>query len=312
MSDMEKLVRVKVSCMMIGVGIGAFMALQGCAGAEYTADAGDAGDAGGAGDVGEEQEAVDSSCYSSFGVPTTKAALAVAMALELGRWDPLDDLTVSFGSIPKVVLRPSSVCLRNGCAQTKGILGQADFTPDLKRFGSDGYTADLSASLGRQQNLITYLTHNHPDQLPPLHRLTPVGTMTPTGVCGPRFIFQVDNISGTALTSAQAANMSQALCFFGQNTAETNCGGNPFVGFAKTQVNCPSGRVCVAIDPDDGDVGSAMTTSSAGAPTYTLDRLWDPTFAKLNTACIKTSGSAGKMLSMCQPHPNTCGFLYCM
>jgi hypothetical protein len=278
------------------------VAAQGCAGAEYTGDAEE---------VGVEQSAVASSCYSSYGVHTTKAALAVAMGIELGRWDPLNDLTISYG---KVVLKPGVTCIKDNCKQTKALLGQADFTPDQQRFSSENYKNDLVAAMDRQRNLIADLTRNHPTWLPPAHKLTLRGGPLNLGIgaCGPHFIFQVDNLNGTALTSAQASNMSNALCYFGQNTSGTNCGDNQFVGFTKTQVNCPTGRVCVAIDPDDGDAGSGTTTSAGSAPTYTLNRLWDPNNTMLNTACIKTSGPAGTMQPKCATYPSTCGYLYCM
>ena len=285
--------------ILMSVGVG-FMALQGCAGTEYTGDAED---------VGAQESAVAASCYSSYGLHGTKAALAVAMATELGRWDPLNDLVWVNN---KMTLKSGVTCIRNSCKQTKALLGQQDFTPDQQRFSSENYRNDLYAAMDRQRNLIADLTRNRPDQLPPAHKLTPVGSMTMTGACGPHFIFQVDNTNGTALTSAQAAKMSNTLCYFGQNTAGTNCGDNPFVGFTQTQVNCPAGRVCVAIDPDDGDAGSGTTTTAGSAPTYTLNRLWDPTNSKLNTACTKTSGPLGKMQSKCAATPNTCGYLYCM
>ena len=117
---------------------------------------------------------------------------------------------------------------------------------------------------------------------------------------------------GTALNSTQAGYMSNALCFYGQDTPGASCGANPFVGFTKTQTNCPAGRMCVAIDPDDGDAGSGTTTTAGSAPTYTLNRLWDPSNVKLNTACTKTSGPVGTMQSKCSTAPNTCGYLYCM
>jgi hypothetical protein len=285
---------------ILSVGCVGFIALQGCAGTEYTGDAED---------MGSTQSAVASSCFSNTGVHTTKAALAVAMATELGRWDPLNDLArVDY----KVALKSGVTCIRNSCKQTKAILGQMDFTPDQSVFSAEGFRTDLWASFDRQANLIADLGRNHPEQLPPAHKLTPVGSMTLTGACGPHFIFQVDNSNGTAMTSAQAGLMSNTLCFYGQNTAGTNCGSNPFVGFTQTQTGCPSGRVCVAIDPDDGDSGSGTTTTAGSAPTYTLNRLWDPPNAKLYTACTKTSGPVGVMQSKCSILPSTCGFLYCL
>jgi hypothetical protein len=288
----------KFLAIIAGVG---FMALQGCAGADYAGDA----DEVAAGDA-----ALSSSCWGQQGIHPTKAALAVAMAEELGRWDPLHDL-VKVGS-SNVALSSSAVCIRNSCKKTKAILGQQYFTADQNKFNATSYASDLWSSFNRQSDLIANLTMNAPSKLPPAHKLTPVGSMTLTGACGPHYIFQVDNPNGTALTSAQASNMSNTLCYFGQDTGNTNCGSNPFVGFTKTQVNCPYGRVCVAIDPDDGDAGSGTTTTAGSAPTYTLNRLWDPYNEKLNTACTKTSGPVGMMLSKCATYPSTCGYLYCM
>jgi hypothetical protein len=292
---------VKSFSIVFSVGCLGFMALQGCAGAEY------------AGDVEEAtatESALSASCYSSYGLNPSKAALAVAMGIELGRWDPLNDLEVVNGAVR---LKAGRTCLNNSnCQRTKAVLGQQDFTTDQTRFSDTNLRNDLVASFGRQSNLITDLNNNHKDWLPPAHKLTPVGTMTLTGACGPHYIFQVDNLNGTALTSTQATNMSNTLCYFGQNTMGTNCGDNSFVGFTKTQTNCPAGRVCVAIDPDDGDAGTGTTTTAGSAPTYTLNRLWNPDNSKLNTACTKTSGPVGLMQSKCAAAPNTCGYLYCM
>jgi hypothetical protein len=276
------------------------MALPGCTGAEYEEP------------VQAAEGALSASCYSSYGVNPSKAALAMAMGIELGRWDPLNDLEVYNWNT--VRLKSSAVCIKDGCKQTKAILAQQEFTPDQARFSSENFRNDLVASFDRQRNLIQDLINNHKDRLPPAHKLTLRGgpTNLGTGACGPHYIFQVDNLNGTPLTSTQAGNMSNTLCYFGQNTSGTNCGDNGFVGFTKTQVNCPTGRVCVAIDPDDGDAGSGTTTTAGSAPTYTLNRLWDPANFKLNSWCTKTAGPLGAMRSKCATAPNTCGYLYCM
>jgi hypothetical protein len=286
---------------MFSVGCVGFLALQGCTGADYAAQE----------EVGAQDAALSSTCVGRQGTNATKAALAVAMGIELGRWDPLSDLTVVNG---KTQLKAGVTCIKNSCKQTKAILGQQDFTPDQNNFNNVSYSSDLSSSFGRQDNLISGLRQNHPDRLPPAHKLTLVGgpTNLGAGACGPHYIFQVDNANGTALNSTQAGYMSNALCFYGQDAPGASCGSNPFVGFTKTQVNCPSGRMCVAIDPDDGDAGSGTTTTAGSAPTYTLNRLWDPSNTKLNTACTKSSGPIGKMQSKCSTAPNTCGYLYCM
>jgi hypothetical protein len=299
-ANKESKKKMKAITMVLSVACVGLLALPGCVGTDYEEP------------VAAAESAISSACYSSYGLNPSKAALAVAMATELGRWDPLKDLEVVNGNWQTVRLKASAVCIRNSCKQTKALLGQQDFTPDQTRFSNTNFANDLVASFGRQYNLISDLTRNRPAQLPPAHKLTPVGSMTLTGACGPHYIFQVDNTNGTALTSTQAGLMSNTLCYYGQNTANTICGYNGFVGFTMTQTKCPSGRVCVAIDPDDGDAGSGTTTTAGSAPTYTLNRLWDPANTKLNTACTKSSGPLGKMQSKCSSYPSTCGYLYCM
>jgi hypothetical protein len=291
----------KILSTLVGIGF-VGLTVQGCTGAEYSASAED---------VAAQGSAVTAACWSNAGIFPTKAALAVAMGIELGKWDPLNQLEVGN---QQLVLKAGVTCVKNSCKNTKAILGQSTFSPDQTQFNSGAYFGDLSNSLNRQWNLIDNLTKNHPTMLPPAHKLTLVGGPTSLGKssCGPHYIFQVDHTNGTPLTAAEATNMSNELCFYGQDTGTTVCGSNPFVGFTKTQTNCPSGRVCVAIDPTDGDNGSVVTTTSGAAPTYPLNRLWDPANAALNSACIKTSGPAGKMQSRCTGYPSTCGYLYCM
>jgi hypothetical protein len=287
--------------VLMGVGFVGFMALQGCAGADYTGDAED---------VGSTESALDSSCISRQGTNASKAALAVAMGIELGRWDALADLEVVNG---RTQLKAGRSCLNgSNCARTKAILGQQDFTADQNRFNNGSYQSDLSSSFDRQKNWIANLTQNHKDRLPPGHKLKMVGTVTLTGACGPHYLFEVDNADGSAMSTTAAQYMSNALCYFGQDAVGMSCGANKFVGFTQVQTGCPSGRVCVAIDPDDGDAGSGTTATAGSAPTYTLNRLWDPTNTKLNTACTKTSGPVGTMQSRCATYATTCGYLYCM
>ena len=283
-----------------GVACVGLVALSGCAGADYEEP------------VAAAESAVASACYSSYGVHPSKAALAVAMGIELGRWDPLNDLERTWNGVR---LKAGVNCLNGSqCARIKAVLGQQYFTPDQTRFSSTNFTEDLKASFDRQRNLIADLARNRPAWLPPKHKLQLVGGPEDLGVgaCGPHYIFQVDNLDGTPLSSTQAANMSNTLCYFGQNTTGTNCGSNPFVGFTQTQANCPEGRVCVAIDPDDGDAGSFTTTTAGTAPMYTLNRLYDPANKMLATACTKTSGSLGKLISKCATYPSTCSYLYCL
>jgi hypothetical protein len=252
---------------------------------------------------------VYATCSSNSGVNPTKAALAVAMGKDLGRWTPNTDLAISNG---KVVLSSAGLAkCGSNCGNIKGILGQQDATfVDQGMFNATNYKEDLKSSFDRQTNLITNLTNNDRAHLPPAHKLTLVGgpTNLGSGSCGPHYIFQVDNADGTPLTSAQASNMGNALCFYGYGS----CGNNTYLGFQPTGVNCPSGRTCIAIDPTDGDNGSTSTTSAGSAPTYPGNRVYDPANTLLNTACIHTNGKLLTLQSKCASTPNTCGYLYCM
>jgi len=254
---------------------------------------------------------VYATCSTSSGLFPAKAALAVAMANELGRWTPTTDL-VSNGQ-GRVVLSSAGLtkCGSAGCPNTKAILGQQDaYFVDQQMFNATNYASDLIASFDRQNNLIANLNNNNKAALPPPHKLTKVGGPTNLGLgsCGPHYIYQVDHSDGTALTSTEAANMANALCFYGYG----GCGNNTYLAFAQTTNGCPSGRTCVAIDPTDGDNSSTSTTTAGSAPTYPMNRVYDPTNALLGTACIMTNGTLATLKSKCATYPTTCGYLYCM
>src|SRR6478609_3732985 len=95
-----------------------------------------------------------SACYTNSGLNPTKAALAVAMADELGRWDPAHDLQVVAGGYlfpgmyQVVQLKPTAVCLKNNCANTKALLGQQDSRSlvDQAVFNPWMYDSELVAS----------------------------------------------------------------------------------------------------------------------------------------------------------------------
>lgn len=250
-------------------------------------------------------------CLDAQGAKATQAALAVAMGDELGRWDPLNDLqTVKEGYFFFTRLKPGAVCVKNNCALTKAILGQQNFTVDQNNFNADNFRSTLEQGFGREKNLLTNLSKNSPSKLPPAHKLTKVGGPT-AGTCGGRYLFQVDHTNGTPLTAAEASNMQNTLCYFGQDTATMGCGGNKYVGFTVAQTGCPAGRVCVAIDSDSNDTGTASTTPSSKGPIYPMNRIYNPSNALLNTACTTTNGRVAKLQSKCSAQPNTCGFLYC-
>ena len=298
---------------LLGVGFLGVAALQGCATSVSTEDA----------DTLAKSEDALTACYSQSGLMPTKAALAIAMADELGRWAPEKDLvSVRVGAMPMnsqsvVQLSPTAVCLKNNCANTKALLGQQDwrlnFAMDQNVFNAVNFNSDLVQSLGRQFNNITDLTRNNPTKVPPVHKLTKVAGPVDLGVgaCGPHYVFQADHPDGTPLTSAEATNLAADLCMFGYGS----CGGNnPYINYlpAVQGNGCPAGRTCIALDPTDGDNGSGTTTTAGAAPVFPLNRFYDPNNTKLNTQCSTTANKLGTMVSKCAAMSSTCGYLYCV
>jgi hypothetical protein len=285
---------------LVGLGV---LAAQGC-----SVEAGDEG-------VATVQDELGAGCLDAQGAKVTQAALAVAMGDELGRWEPLSDLQlVKEGYFLFTRLKPTAVCLKNNCAQTKAILGQQNFTVDQNKFSETNFRSTIEQSFGRQTNMIANLKKNNPGQLPPLHKLTKLNVpLNVPSACGVHYVFQVDKLDGTPLNATEVTNMKNALCFFGQDTPTTGCGGNPFVHFVPVAATegCPAGKACVAIDPDPNDNGTVTTTTSGAGPIYPMNRLYDTANTYLNTSCTTTTGKAGKMLSKCSTQPATCGYLYC-
>jgi hypothetical protein len=258
-------------------------------------------------------------CYTNSGLNPTKAALAVAMADELGRWDPARDLQVIYGGgnfpgvYQVVVLHPAAVCLKNNCANTKALLGQQDprSVVDQNVFNPWMYNSEVVASANRNTNYLSDLYRNNRSKMPPAHKLTLVGGPVDLGLgaCGPHYVFQADKLDGTPLTATEAANLSNGMCFYGFGT----CGnGNPYIKYTVTGQGCPAGRTCVAVDPADGDNGSTTTTTAGSAPVYPLNRVYDPTNSLLTSACTTTAGKVTKLISKCTTSPSTCGYLYCI
>lgn len=289
---------------LLGAGILSLSALQGC-----VASAGDGGE-----QVGNAFQGA-TSCYTNAGLNPTKAALAIAMGDELGRWAPDKDLMFSsdaYGSV--LVLNWSAVCLKNNCANTRALLGQQDLKIaeyiDQNVFNPTVYRNDLRAALQRSQTMIDDLQRNNPGGLPPAHKLKKVGGPVDLGLgaCGPHYVFQADHLDGTPLSSTEANNLGKALCTYGYGS----CGSNPFINYTVTGQGCPAGRTCIAVDPADGDNGSTTTTTAGNAPMYPMNRVYDPSNVLLNTACTTTAYKATKLISKCSVSPATCGYLYCI
>jgi hypothetical protein len=253
-------------------------------------------------------------CATNSGLNPMRAALAVAMGAELRRWKPEVDLQKGWDG--KVSLSSTGLArCTNGCPNTKAILGQQDegirnFV-DQNVFNPTVFMEDMKASFDRVKNKMDDLARNNPGALPVDHNLTLVGGPVNLGLgaCGPHYIYQVTHANGSELTTSQAQNLSNALCFYGQGS----CGANPYIGYVSSNIpGCPYGKKCVAIDPTDGDTSSTNTTTAGSAPTYPMNRVWNPDNSLLGTSCMTTTGKAGTLQSKCSSYPATCGYLYCI
>lgn len=253
-------------------------------------------------------------CATNSGLNPTRAALAVAMANELGRWKPEADLVKGWDG--KVALSSEGLgrCT-NGCSNVKAILGMQDtgITQfiDQNVFNPTVFNEDMKASFERQKNKIDDLARNNPGALPPAHKLTRIGGPVNLGLgaCGPHYLYSVTDLNNVPLSSTAANNLANALCFYGQGS----CGANPYIGYVSTNIpGCPYGQRCIAIDPTDGDNGTESTTTAGSAPTYPFNKVYDPTNSLLGTACITTTNKAGTLQSKCANMPATCGTLFCI
>lgn len=81
--------------------------------------------------------------------------------------------------------------------------------------------------------------------------------------------------------------------------------------------NCRPGIAQCALGPSNSTSfwGTCRARlQSDPAPTYVLDRLWDPEGCFLGSACTKTRNAAGvgTLQSKCATYSSTCGYLYCI
>jgi hypothetical protein len=213
-------------------------------------------------------------CNVGDGRMQTLAALAVAMADELGRWDALADL---YQAGWYVDLKWDAPC-SNGCEKTRALLAlQTDHAYDslvggVWIFNIDGFRTAIMSSFDRQvqKNI------NSPF---PAHRLTKVAGPTLSHACGSGYptydyTYKVTKPDGGSLSWSEAEQLHNALCFFHEGA----CGGNEFIRFkvGDTLPGCRSGDICVSIDPTDGDSGTTATTTASGIPSFRLNRLYNP------------------------------------
>lgn len=184
-------------------------------------------------------------CDTQSGVHPMKAALAVAMAKEVGRLDPVHDLHVVDGlvALTNEALARCSQRGMNDCPNTSALLGMQGWTVNWyipqNEFNAANFRSDLIASFDRQRSHEYNLMLNHPSRAPGEHGLT-FRSITDHGACGVHYDFDATH---------DVNNIVERLVFFGGNN-------NPFIDFRS------SGNV-VSIDPTPTMNGDGSTSSNA-------------------------------------------------
>ncbi len=213
------------------------------------------------------------SCYANSGINPMKAALAVAMASEIGRLDPVKDLTVVNDKVV-VTWAGKAECQARGfgnCSNVHGILGMQDNGVnqfiDQGVFNATAFREDLKASFDRQKNHEENLARNQPWLLPKEHQLFEIG-VSDYGACGIHYDYSVNG--------SKIQNLENRMTFFGGSN-------NPFIDFRSTDST-------ISIDPTgtmNGDTDANSGICSVGC--YGYGR-------QLRNTCCTCSGSQGTYL----------------
>lgn len=223
-------------------------------------------------------------CDTNAGINPMKAALAVAMAKEIGRLDPVNDLAVS-NNVVVLTNGAMDACSGRGfvgCPNTDAILKMQQtsvnqYVPKTV-FNAISFNEDLKASFDRQRNHEKNLVLNHPTRVPKAHTLWHK-SITDYGACGIHYDF---NASGEAVD-----NIVERLVFFGGSL-------NPFIDYRATADT-------VSIDPTATMNGDGTTSSNActlGCYAYT---------SSLRDTCCSCDGKQGTF----RPAPWDRKMLYC-
>jgi|GEM_PF-1150790 len=205
-------------------------------------------------------------CYTNNGVNPMKAALAIAMATEIGRLQPEIDLKkiqvqAQYHMQDALGLTDAAKNLcasrgKTGCPNTQALLELQN--PVINSTGlvktsvldATNFATDMIASLDRQAAHLQNLKNNSPWRLPSNDNVFTMLSANDWGACGEHVDFQV--------TGTNVQNQIERLVFFGNGgTSASNSFGNPFLAPVLNQ-----GRL--AIDPDKWltDTGTAPASGS--------------------------------------------------
>lgn len=220
-------------------------------------------------EVGEIQEAM---CAGGNGVHAVMAALAVATAMELGRWQPASDFAVAGGEL---VLSDTgrSRCEDGACWNTQAILdlqrAGAAVEFEHERFHGDVFRRRLVRQYAEQMRCSARASGRSGCEAE-LHALS--FASSDADACTTVFTFDATTPEGAALDDP--ASLANELVFVGYPE-------NPYLAFASTDRS-------VSVDPTYGlneDPGT-----SAGSCSATCTRI---TSSDASGQCCMCGGTAG-------------------
>jgi hypothetical protein len=192
-----------------------------------------------------------SSCSDAKGTNSVMAALAVAAATELKRWQPTKDFQSS-GGVLKLTTTGKAQCADRTCWNTQALLDLQNAPRGTVQV-RPGVTLDSAAlKSALTGNLLLQVLHLV-SSLVPEHKLSLV--RSEAGGCDQYYWFNVTTPSGGAVSSLLTWTLGQKLMWVGGN-------GNPYVQFQ-------SNGTMVGIDPTYGlnETGSTVTGSCTAACT---------------------------------------------
>jgi hypothetical protein len=223
-------------------------------------------------DIGQNQEAM---CANGDGVPSAMAALAVATAKELRRWQPSTDFMISNWML---ALSPTgkSQCADRKCWNTQAILDLQKAPHGTVKFGGVQFNADnfrsrLYAEYNEQKVCESRPGTQAANCPAEAHKLTFKSQRA--GACDTIFTFNATTPTGGALKSP--AQLKNKLIYVGYPE-------NPYLAFTSTGST-------VSIDPTFGlNEGGTTTAGSCSAACTKVSK------GNMTGACCTCNGAKKK------------------
>jgi hypothetical protein len=221
-------------------------------------------------ELGEIQEAM---CAGGDGVHAVMAALAVATAMELGRWQSVSDFDVAGGELA-LTDSARSRCEDGACWNTQAILdlqrAGADIEFEHAQFHGDVFRRRLVRQHAEQQRCDARAGRGHSDCEAETHALS--FSSSDADACTTVFTFEATTPEGGALENP--GSLAKALVFVGYPE-------NPYLAFASTDRS-------VSVDPTYGLNEDPST--SAGSCSSTCVKM---SSSDASGQCCMCGGAAG-------------------